>query len=143
MGLYGRKPLFPSSCIHWFYNARWSALWGKTATAAETFAAVTIDGGNAGSVNGADTCVNDTLFIGEIQLGLEWNYALQCLPANTFIRAAVEYQRWDGGKGYSEAGSFASYSNDDDYESTANTFASATGPQMDLLGITIGTGLTW
>jgi hypothetical protein len=143
LGLYGRKPLFPCSCVHWFYNARWSTLWGPTHTWAETFAAVTIDGGNAGSVNGASTCVDDTLNIGEIQLGLEWNYALQCLPANAFFRAAVEYQRWDGGKGFSEAGSFASYEDDDEFESTASAYTCAVEPQMDLFGLTFGTGLTW
>jgi hypothetical protein len=146
MGLYGRKPLFPCSCIHWFYNARWSTLWGPTATSAETFAAVTIDGGNAGSVNGASTYVDDTLNIGEIQLGLEWNYALQCLPANAFFRAAIEYQRWDGGKGHSQASSFAEYTEDDgqdEWTSTARAFTSVAEPQLDLFGLTVGTGLTW
>ena len=36
--------------------------------------------GTAASVNGAYTNVDDTLFIGEIQLGLEWDYCLQCVP---------------------------------------------------------------
>ena len=36
LGWYGRKPIFPCSCVHWFYNVRWSALWGPTQTAAET-----------------------------------------------------------------------------------------------------------
>ncbi len=143
MGLYGRKPLFPCSCVHWFYNARWSALWGPTSTSVETFAAVMADGSSAGSVNGASTYVDDTLIIGEIQLGLEWDYALRCLPANAFFRAAVEYQRWDGGKGYSESGSFASYTDSDDFTGEVSAFTSAAEPQMDLFGVTLGTGLTW
>jgi hypothetical protein len=143
MGLYGRKPLFPCSCVHWFYNARWSALWGPTCTSAETFAAVMADGSSAGSVNGAASYVDDTLIIGEIQLGLEWNYALRCLPANAFFRAAIEYQRWDGGKGFSESGSFANYTDDDDFTSEISAYTSAAEPQMDLAGITLGTGLTW
>jgi hypothetical protein len=143
MGLYGRKPLFPCSCVHWFYNARWAVMWGPTSTSAETFAAVMVDGSNAGSVNGASTYVDDTLFIGEIQLGLEWNYALQCLPANAFFRTALEYQRWDGGPGASEAGSFASFTDNNNYTSTASVFTSAHSPQLDLLGLTFGTGLTW
>ena len=36
LGWYGRKPIFPCSCVHWFYNFHWSALWGPTETAAET-----------------------------------------------------------------------------------------------------------
>jgi hypothetical protein len=143
MGLYGRKPLFPCSCVHWFYNARWSALWGPTSTSAETFAAVMVDGSSAGSVNGASTYVDDTLIIGEIQVGLEWNYALQCLPANAFFRTAVEYQRWDGGPGSSEAGSFASYTDTSSYTSMTSVATSSASPQLDLVGITIGTGLTW
>jgi hypothetical protein len=149
LGLYGRKPLFPCSCVNWFYNARWSALWGPTATSAETFAAVQSSDpdfvATAGSVNGAYTTVDDTLFIGEIQLGLEWNYALCCLPANAFFRLAIEYQRWDGGMGESAADSFAGISIDDGEPATSvvSTSAFAQEPQMDLLGFTIGTGLTW
>jgi hypothetical protein len=142
-GLYGRKPLFPCSCVHWFYNARLSTLWGPTMTNAETFAAVMADGSSAGSINNATTCVDDNMFIGEIQLGLEWNYALRCLPANAFCRAAIEYQRWDGGTGFSESLSFAAFEDDNDFESEVTAFASAAEPQLDLFGITIGTGLTW
>lgn len=143
LGLYGRKPLFPCSCVHWFYNVRWSALWGPTETGVETAAAVMGDDANAGSINGAYTCVDDNLFIGEIQLGLEWNYALRCMPANAFFRAAVEYQRWDGGQGYSESGSFAGLEIDNDFAAVAETFAASAAPEVDLIGFTIGTGLTW
>ena len=149
LGLYGRKPIFPCSCVSWFYNARWSALWGPTQTAAETFAAVQSSDpdyvASAGSVNGAYTNVDDTLFIGEFQLGLEWDYALRCLPANAFFRAAVEYQRWDGGSGSSAANSFAGITVDSgiDPTSVVSTQASALAPQLDLIGFTLGTGLTW
>lgn len=143
LGLYGRKPLFPCSCVHWFYNVRWSALWGPTQTGVETAAAVLGQDADAGSINGAYTCVDDNLFIGEIQLGLEWNYALRCMPANAFFRAAVEYQRWDGGQGYSESGSFAGIEVNDDYSAVVETFAASAAPELDLVGFTIGTGLTW
>jgi hypothetical protein len=149
LGLYGRKPIYPCSCVHWFYNARWSALWGPTQTSAETFASVlTTDPnvtGTAASVNGAYTNVDDTLFIGEIQLGLEWNYALQCVPAKAFFRAAIEYQRWDGGMGFSESESFAGATITGQTTATSilTTNASAHEPQMDLIGVTLGTGLTW
>lgn len=149
LGLYGRKPVFPCSSVNWFYNVRWSALWGPTRTSAETFASVQASDpdftASAASVNGAYTCVDDTLFIGEIQVGLEWNYALVCMPANAFFRAAVEYQRWDGGPGASGANSFAGITLDGDTvaSSIINTSAGAESPQLDLLGFTIGTGLTW
>jgi hypothetical protein len=149
LGLYGRKPIFPCSCVNWFYNVRWSAVWGPTQTAAETFAAVQSNDpdftASAASVNGAYTNVDDTLFIGEVQLGLEWNYALVCMPANAFFRVAVEYQRWDGGAGFSAADSFAGITIETEVDPTsiATTTASAAAPQMDLFGFTIGTGLTW
>jgi hypothetical protein len=149
-GLYGRKPVFPCSCVHWFYNARWSALWGPTQTAVETFASVqTIAdpniSGSAASVNAAYTNVDDTLFIGEIQLGLEWDYCLQCVPANAFFRAALEYQRWDGGKGFSQSQSFAGATimTQVDPTSIITTDAAASEPQMDLIGISLATGLSW
>jgi hypothetical protein len=148
-GWYGRRPIFPCSCVHWFYNARFSPVWGPTQTASETGAmiAVTDPGadvvGAAGSVNNASTYVDDTMFIGEIQLGLEWEYGLRCLPANAFFRAAVEYQRWDGGRGYTAAGSFVGAEDNGDLTTFGETFASATEPQLDLVGLTLGTGLTW
>ena len=148
-GLYGRKPIFPCSCVNWFYNVRWSAMWGPTETSAETgvLLGVTNDDpgvvATAGSVNAASTTVDDNLFIGEIQLGVEWNYALQCLPANAFFRAAIEYQRWDGGLGYSSAFSFASVTVDDELTTYSETNAAAATPELDLVGITLGTGLTW
>jgi hypothetical protein len=149
-GLYGRKPIFPCSCVHWFYNARWSALWGPTQTSVETFASVhTIAdpniSGSAASVNGAYTNVDDTLFIGELQLGLEWDYCLQCIPANAFFRAALEYQRWDGGKGFSQSQSFAGAEivGQVDPVSIITANAAASVPQMDLIGIALSTGLTW
>ncbi len=149
LGLYGRKPIFPCSCVNWFYNARWSALWGSTQTSAETFAAVQSSDpdfvASAASVNGAYTTIDDTMYIGEIQLGLEWDYCLCCLPANAFFRVAIEYQRWDGGQGYSAADSFAGITivNEVDPTSVVSTTAAADEPQLDLFGFSIGTGLTW
>lgn len=153
LGWYGRKPVFPCSCVNWFYNFRWSALWGPTETAAETGVLTTLTSSDpdavaaAGSVNGASTCANDTLFIGEIQLGLEWDYALRCMPANAFCRLAVEYQRWSSGTGYSQANSFAGSGVDNNGTITQLTLgdalAIADAPELDLVGLAVSTGLTW
>lgn len=153
LGWYGRKPIFPCSCVNWFYNFRWSALWGPTETAAETGVLTTLTSSDpdavasAGSVNGASTVANDTMFIGEIQLGLEWDYALRCLPANAFCRLAVEYQRWSSGTGYSQSNSFAGSGIDNNGVVTAATlgdaFAIADAPELDLVGLAVSTGLTW
>jgi hypothetical protein len=153
LGWYGRKPVFPCSCVNWFYNFRWSALWGPTETAAETGVLTTLTSSDpdavasAGSVNGASTVANDTLFIGEIQLGLEWDYALRCMPANAFCRLAVEYQRWSSGTGYSQANSFAGSGIDNNGTITQLTLgdalAIADAPELDLVGLAVSTGLTW
>jgi hypothetical protein len=148
-GWYGRRPIFPCSCVHWFYNARFSPVWGPTQTASETGAMIAVSdpnadvSGAAGSVNNAATYVDDTMFIGEIQVGLEWEYGLRCLPANAFFRAAVEYQRWDGGRGYTAAGSFVGAEINGTQTTFGETYASATDPQLELIGLTLGTGLTW
>ena len=42
---------------------------------------------------------SDDLFIGEVQAGIEWDFALRCLPAKAFFRTAFEYQYWDGSSG--------------------------------------------
>jgi hypothetical protein len=143
LGWYGRRPVFPCSCVNWFYNLHYSVLWGPTDTAAETAAQIVVDDpGSAGSTNGARSHSDGTLLIGEVQLGLEWDYALQCLPANSFFRIAMEYQRWDGGNGSSESESFAGTTING--QTNQGTFiASASAPQMNLFGFTIGTGLTW
>jgi hypothetical protein len=153
-GWYGRRPIFPCSCVHWFYNVHWSAVWGPTETAAETGVMLSLTTTDpdavaaAGSVNGASTVVEDTMFIGEIQLGLEWDYALRCLPANAFCRTAIEYQRWSGGTGYSAANSFAGASIDDGVNPVVDTTfaaanAAADAPELDLIGVSFATGLTW
>ena len=108
LGWYGRRPVFPCSCVNWFYNLHYSVLWGPTNTAAETAAILVADDpGSAGSTNGARTHSDGTFTIGEVQVGLEWDYCLQCLPANAFFLAALEYQRWDGGHGDSSSQTFA------------------------------------
>ena len=100
------------------------------------------DPGSAGSTNDARTHSDGTFTIGEVQLGLEWDYALQCIPANSFFRVALEYQRWDGGNGFSEAQSFAGTTVNG--ATNQGTFtASASAPEMNLFGFTLGTGLTW
>ena len=86
--------------------------------------------------------------IGEFQVGLEWDYALQCMPANAFCRLAFEYQRWTGGRGYTAANSFAGVEIDDGVNppvasTFAESFAAAAAPELDLLGIAVSAGLTW
>lgn len=148
-GWYGRRPIYPCSCVNWYYNLHYSVLWGPTNTAAETAAQIIVnDPGSAGSTNNARTHVDDTLLIGEAQLGLEWDYALRCVPANAFFRVGLEFQSWEGGHGSSSSSSFAGTSTTDNNNVVTDTTqatvnARANEPRLDLFGFTVGTGLTW
>lgn len=146
VALNGRKPLFCNSCAHWFYNVRTSILWGSNQSEVESWADVTAISpatvADAGSVNTATAVVVDDLFIGEIQVGIEWDFALRCLPAKAFFRTAFEYQYWDASTGLAASGSFAGLSTGGDaYQVT--TGSSAPGLIVDFVGLSIGTGFTW
>ena len=79
-----------------FYSARASLLWDSNAvTSVQTLATYDgADGSGAVGVNGAAAGTKGNLFIGELEVGGQWNYALKCIPANAFVRAAFEYQYW-------------------------------------------------
>jgi len=150
MGINARKPLFCNSCANWFFSARSSILWGCNHTDVESWADTTVfgtasvPGGSAGTVNGASASVEDDLFIGEVQAGIEWNFALRCLPAKSFFRAAFEYQYWDGSMGNAASGSFAGFVNDGGATARQVTTGSwAPGIIADFVGLSIGTGFTW
>jgi len=146
MGLNLRKPLFCNSCAHWFLAGRTSVLWGSNANDVESRASVVANGGAtvgaAGSIDGASTWIQDDLFIGEVQAGIQWDFALRCLPAKAFFRTAFEYQYWDGAIGSASSGSFAGFGNGGDtYQ--ASTGSWAPGIIVDFVGLSIGTGFTW
>lgn len=144
MALNGRKPLFCNSCANWFYNVRGSILWGPTDNEVQSWSSATASGSadvTAGSIDGAAIEVDDDLFIGEVQVGLEWDFALRCLPAKAFFRTAFEYQYWDASSGSAASGSFAGFGDPGDFQVTASS--SAPGLIVDFLGLSIGTGFTW
>ena len=84
---------------------------------------------------------NASLFIGELQVGGQWNLALKCVPANAFVRVAFEYQYWCvSNGGYAAALSFAG--------PTGGPVGFAAGESsgdthVNMVGFNIGTGLTW
>ncbi len=146
MGINGRKPLFCNSCAHWFFSARTSVLWGPNLSEVESWADVTVGApatvGAAGTIDGASVAVSDDLFIGEVQVGIEWDFALRCLPAKAFFRTAFEYQYWDGSTGSTDSGSFAGAVNGgDNYQVTTGSWAP--GLIVDFVGLSVGTGFTW
>lgn len=142
--LSGRKPLFCDSCIHLFYGARGSVVWGCISNSVETDTIEVTAGATAGSYNGAVAEVDDAMFIGEVQLGLEFDYRVVCFPADAFFRVALEYQYWNADSGSAVASSFAGFGGPSPTPlSQGQAYAQANGATLDLIGLSVGTGFTW
>ena len=80
------------------------------------------------------------MYIGEIQLGVQWNHQFKCLPMNGFFRIAGEYQVWDVANSTSaNSVSVAGIA------PTTTASATAHSGNMDLsfLGFAVATGCTW
>lgn len=146
MALTGTRPI---GCRNFnlFFSGRASVVWDDDAvSAAEARASYITDSYYADSIHSAIGSAAGNMFIGEIQVGGQWNYALKCLPAEAFLRVAFEYQHWDANNtgdatAYSYAGAGSGVF------PTSGTFAvtrANSGPaSVDLLGFNVGTGFMW
>jgi hypothetical protein len=140
--LSGYKPVGCGN-FNLFYGLRASILWdGNASNYVQTRADYESPvNGFSQAFNAARAGDSSNLFIGEIQLGGQWNFALKCLPAEAFIRLAFEYQYWAvNDSGDARALSFAGPLN--------GAFAGvAAGRSSDafvnLVGFSVGTGITW
>jgi hypothetical protein len=142
-GLFGLTPI-GCSCWNLFYGGRVSYLWDSSAGAvAQTNASFASGGGgSAASTNYATgTGGNSGLFIGEVQLGVQYNHALQCCPATAFLRIAAEYQYWHVNNGASaSSNSFAGADPAHFVNVTTNANGNST---LGLVGFGIATGFMW
>jgi hypothetical protein len=135
----GRRAWRDNSSLHWVWNARGSAIFGtaRYATSADT---EILDGGGWSLTGDSETArFNDTLFIGEIQGGVQWEHALQTLPATAFFRVVCEYQYWGGVNNENISSGIVDASASGD----AAAIASARGINLDLIGLSVGAGMTW
>jgi len=139
---YGGSKNCCSCCgVELFFNLRGSFLFGDVRNAAQTTAWVFDPGVVPGTANDFSTAVaeaDDMLFIGEVQVGGRWEHQLQCCCARAFVSTAVEYQYWLADDAFAAAGSTAFT---DDAEITA--LATAGDLELNMIGVTIGTGLIW
>jgi hypothetical protein len=134
MGFWGFRPICCGSPINVFLANRYSFLWGRGHAISQTSAMASL---LAQSTDGAIASNNGDMFIGELQLGLQWNACLACLPGTAFARCAIEYQYWDTNAGVrTEALSFAATSD-------AGAFSSASAGDMvvNLFGLSLGAGI--
>jgi hypothetical protein len=140
LALQGLRPV-NCSCFNLFYSVRGSLMFDPhqtdyVATRADWTA---VAPGHAFNDAVADS--NATLFIGELQVGGQWNLALKCVPANAFVRVAFEYQYWCVSNGayaaaYSYAGPVGGPVGFAAGESSGDT-------HVNMVGLNVGTGLTW
>jgi hypothetical protein len=126
----------------WFFTSvRGSALDGKSDSFGRSDG--TVASSPSAPLVGAATVTragaDARMYILEVQSGVQWEFALEAIPANFFFRTAYEMQNWDfdapptGGAGF--GGTIG--------EITTNSFASAGIGGLILEGITFSTGLTW
>jgi hypothetical protein len=141
-GLLGMRPIWcDDSPVKLFFANRYSFLWGNGADAVQT-TATSIDGVNTlTSTNGAQAKGNGDLFIAEVQLGLQWDACLQCLPGRVFVRTALEYQYWDANTGVQA--SSTSFVNAIANQTAATATATAGNMVFDLIGFNIGAGIMY
>ena len=128
------------SNFYLFFDARASLIIDNTAS--NYVATRAYVGSDEGSPHGDENVSSGSanLFIGELQLGGQWNLPLKCLPANAFVRFAFEYQYW----GFSNAGGAEQRSEAPIEASTLFAAGQSDGnTHIDLVGFNIGTGLTW
>jgi hypothetical protein len=140
MGLQGIRPV-GCGCFNLFFDARLSFLFDDEArNYVETRADYVSDTPAHDAIDALGVGKAD-LFIGEIQVGGQWNLPLKCVPANAFVRCAFEYQYWcTSNAGYADSISGAGPS------SGPVVFAagsSAGDTHVNLVGFNITTGLTW
>ena len=139
MGLNGLKPL-PCRNFSLFYSLRGSVLWdNKASTIAENQSDVTTGAGLVAEHDIGYAISDGQLFIGEVQLGAQWNFELVRNRADAFFRLALEYQYWDTSNTAAETAR--------SIEGTGNGIGAAGSRSGDtavsLIGFTIATGFTW
>lgn len=128
-------------CLRMFFNLRGSFMFGDVYKAAQTTAWAfdpSIVPGTAVNYSTAVVQTTDTAFIGEVQLGMQFEQPLACCCGRFFLRSALEFQYWNADGGYAAAGSQA-FTND----AIVTSLATADDFEMNLIGLTIGTGLMY
>jgi hypothetical protein len=140
LALQGVRPV-NCSCFNLFFSVRGSIMFDPNQTDYVATRADWVGDASAHSYHDALADSNASLFIGELQVGGQWNLALRCVPANAFVRVAFEYQYWcvsNGGyaAAISGAGPLGGAIGFAAGESSGDT-------HVNMVGFNIGTGLTW
>ncbi len=130
-----------NSCASLFFSGRGSNAWGTAEGRGRASGALAVSP-NPPLVGAATVTRNNAegeLAISELQVGVQWERQLKCIPATAFFRTAFEYQYWRlnmppiGGAGF--GGTLG--------DIQINSFASAAEGKAELYGLALGAGLTW
>jgi hypothetical protein len=133
----------------WFWNFRGSVLWSDGKAFALTEATAVTKNAAAGFATSRDSAfvgedLSQTVSIAGLQLGVEYQRCLTCLPATCFIRGGFEYQHWDTGDMLAQSDSFALLvGGDPQFGGGVDARARAHDGNLDLLGFFVGAGLTY
>ena len=134
---YGYKPICCDFSL--FYSIRNSIVFGDNESQAQTSAvAQNLTPTNLAAGGGSIANSASTLYIGEIQLGTQWNHQFKCIPVVGFFRIAGEYQFWASNNA---AASSISTVNIGTTAATAAAFAGKT--DLQFVGFAIATGCMW
>lgn len=139
-GLSGTRPVWCGCPWSMYFANRYSVLWGNSGVLAQT-SATTSAGGFASSTNGGFTSDSASLFIAEIQAGVQWDAELKCLPGRrAFLRGGFEFQYWNSSSNAS-ASAFSVAAN----TPGQGTYATSQAGNFlfSLLGISLGTGIMY
>jgi hypothetical protein len=137
--------IHPLGCnFNLYFSLRGSVVWDQhpvTSVQTEATYISSINGFGQSFDMASGSGSGSSMFIGEAQIGGQWNYALQCFPADVFVRIAFEYQYW----GASDVGDASAFSFAGPINGTNLALARAQSGDAftNLVGFNIGTGFVW
>lgn len=120
-------------------GTRLSNLFGNNSGSATTSANVGSPLGTAFSTNFASDTTNDSLFIAESNLGLQWSRCIRPCRAACFARLGLEYQYWNANDVTATAFSTAAVTG----RSAASIAATSNDLETHFIGFGFSTGFTF
>ncbi len=139
----------PQATCGIFWNARGSVLWADTSAFVRTEAhAYTKSLGAPASAFSRDTAFacseNDAIGIFGMQIGVDYQRCLTCVPARFFARAGLESQYWGTGSVSATSETYAYLKGAPPlFGGRSDAAATAQAGDLGLLGVTFGLGLTY
>ena len=129
-----------------FWNLRGSILWADSVvtTLADATAATSAPVAVATSRNKASASADHSqnVFIADVQIGLEYEKCLTCMPATFFFRTGFEFQHWETGNLLSRSNSFAFLQGGPPaFGGRVDAQADAHDGDLSLIGFFVGGGL--